>query len=251
MKQAAKLLTVIPFCALLSACALKEVRLDNPDQQNPTKPLEAADANIQLGIAYLQQDEVPQAKSNLLQAVQEAPNLPASWYALGYFSEVTGQIKLANTYYKRALALNPHSGDSLNNYGTFLCRTGKPKMAIKEFSQAVAQPAYLQTASAYENAGLCALTIPNKKLATHFFQEALMNNPNLTTSLLQLAKLDFQYKDFNASNLALKRFLKLHKATQTTRQLSLQLATVNKIDHHRSAAENSLKQRFRQMPKKA
>lgn len=133
----------------------------------------AADSNIQLGVAYLQQKKMARAKQKLLLALQQAPDYSPCWYTMGYFLENTGESEAASRYYQRALTLAPYDGAAHNNYGTFLCRQGHYRAAIEHFLIAIRDVAYLNTAAAYRNAAKCALKIPDKKLANEFFGKGL------------------------------------------------------------------------------
>jgi type IV pilus assembly protein PilF len=136
-----------------------------------------AGLNTKLGLAYLHQGHVARAKSKMLLALQEDPNNPIILDAMGYFLEKTGNVKTARQYYLRAVALAPRRGTVQNNYGTYLCRHGYYQEAIKHFLLATQDTNYLHVADAYENAGVCAAKIPNKKLAHKYFRAALQHDP--------------------------------------------------------------------------
>lgn len=156
------------------------------------KKLMAANANIQLGMNYLQDGHVETAKQKLLLALELAPKYPPAWYTMAYYLEVTGNIQKANQYYLQAIRLAPKNGDVKNNYGTFLCHVGKAKASIPYFIAATQDPTYIETSAAYENAGLCALLIPDIQQAKEYFNKALMNDPNRTRSLFELATINEQ-----------------------------------------------------------
>lgn len=169
------------------------------DESNNAK---AAATNAQLGLAYLNKNMYPQAQSRLQTALQEDPKSPASWYSMAYYYEKTNNLKLADQYYQKAISIDPHSGSAYNNYGTFLCRQGNYKAAISEFLTAINQKDYAFVAGAYENAGMCALRIPNRPLAEQYFEKAIDNNPNMPYSLLCLARLNFK----NGNTVAAERY---------------------------------------------
>ena len=175
-----KQLMLASYCLLLIACTTTQ-----PQQPN----IAAAHDNAQLGLAYLQQGKTEYAKNKLLLALHQAPNDPLILDAMGYFLEKTGESKTANQYYLQAIKIAPHEGAVHNNYGAYLCRHGHYQTAIEHFLQAVKDKNYLNTAAAYENAGLCALKIPDKKSAKLYFQQALNSNPTKTTAKAELAKL--------------------------------------------------------------
>lgn len=179
-----KKLTWLLLCAQLSACATNH-QVDK-EQDPQTK---VAEINIQLGLKYLEMKNYSRAKQKLLLALEENPKLPETNYALAYFYEASGDKKLADQYYLNAIALAPKRGDVQNNYGTFLCRSGQYKEAIRHFEMAAQDKEYLDPASAYENAGWCALKIPNKNLAINYFNLSVMNDPSRVSALHEWQKL--------------------------------------------------------------
>jgi len=179
------LILIIVFILLnLQACV--DTAVNNNADNNAQL---AADDNVQLGLAYLEQDDVARAKGKLLMALQQAP----SWYvtqdAMGYFLETTGDNQAAEKYYLQALQAAPKNGAALNNYGVFLCRTKRPLQAEQLFLKAINDPNYLNTAEVYENAGLCALTMPtpDKTKAKYYFTKALQEDPKRSVAQMELS----------------------------------------------------------------
>lgn len=158
------------FCAalILLACA---------PGQTAEKNQKAANYNAQLGLVYLQHGDINLAKSKLLLANQQSPNDALVLDSMAYFLETTGEAEAAEHYYLQAIKYYPKYGTVQNNYGTFLCRHNRYQEAIKHFILATQDIHYLNTASAYENAGWCALKIPDKKLAKKYLQKSLANDP--------------------------------------------------------------------------
>jgi type IV pilus assembly protein PilF len=181
LKNTAVILTL----TFLTACSTTKSTVDNGDQ----KRIATAKINTQLGMAYLERHEVQRAKQKFLTAMNQAPNIPETWYSMAYFLEVTGDDKVAQKYYQKAITIAPNRGDAHNNYGTFLCRMGNYKGAIQQFMIAIEDPTYLDTASAYENAGLCATKIPDRKQAIAYFKQAIEQDPTRSTSVNELARL--------------------------------------------------------------
>lgn len=153
---------------------------------------DAASYNTQLGMAYLKQGDMPRAKRKLLAALELAPDSPDVNVAMAYFLEKTGDTAESKNFYKKALALAPNSGSQLNNYGTFLCRTGNYKEAEKYFLKAVGDVQYINSAGAYENAGLCASAIPDYPKAVIYLSKALEQDPHRKQSLLEIATIELK-----------------------------------------------------------
>ena len=172
-------LVVWCFCSiLLSSCHKTQ-----PDN------IEAAAYNTQLGLAYLERGDRPRAKHKLVQALTQSPHSAAVNTAMGYFMEKSGDIDSARRYYQRAMQFEPGRGANLNNYGAFLCRIGQYKNAQIYFLKAVRDEKYEQTAAVYENAGLCAMAIPDLPTAEKYFVKALENDPGRKQASQALAKI--------------------------------------------------------------
>ncbi len=153
---------------------------------------EAAQYNVQLGLAYLKQGDRPRAKRKLLIALDLAPNFADAITAMAYYFEQTGDLEDAQAYYLKALALAPTSGAQLNSYGAFLCRRGDYSEAETYFLKAVKDKSYTHTAGAYENAGLCASYINDYNKAKKFFAKALNQDQERNQSLHELVKLELR-----------------------------------------------------------
>lgn len=180
---------IILLCGV-SACSTMKTFSDNNNDDDNNRKVATARINVQLGIAYLERHDIQRAKRKLLFALDEAPHLPETWYSMGYFLETVGERKEAKKYYLKAIALAPNRGDVHNNYGTYLCRSKYYHAAIQQFILAVKDPEYLDNAAAYENAGLCALKIPNWILARRYFKRALAQDPKRSIASAELTRLN-------------------------------------------------------------
>lgn len=208
------------FCLLLSACA----STNPPNSADAKNERLAAGYNVQLGMGYLQQGNVQRAKVKLLQALKQAPDWPPALDAMGYFLEKTGEAKQAYSYYARSLDLAPQDGSVLNNYGTYLCRQKKYKQAEAYFMAAIKDPNYITTAEAYENAGLCALEMPNESKAAYYFKKALLQDPQRLSVVGELAKLCFKQQQYLPTIQYVDTYLALSKGNPNIIFLGYQAA---------------------------
>ncbi|MHB1948165.1 MAG: type IV pilus biogenesis/stability protein PilW [Gammaproteobacteria bacterium] len=179
-----KLLTFLLSTLLLNSCSTLSA-----DEQEKIKNKKIAQINMQLGMGYLEKNDMQRAKQKLLYALQKSPELPEAWYSMAYFQEMTGNHAEANKDYLKSIDLAPKRGDVQNNYGTFLCRTGKYQESIRHFVAATKDMQYLDSAGAYENAGLCALKIPDKQQAIKYFTLALEQDPTREALMTQITEL--------------------------------------------------------------
>lgn len=131
--------------------------------------------NVALGLEYLKNGNKVRAKEKLLRALHESPQSPVALYTMAYYWENTGNVALASQYYEHAYQLAPNDGAVLNNYGVFLCKQHQVQRAETLFLKAANLQNYINTAKAYENAGVCALTVNDKAKAKDYFTKALAN----------------------------------------------------------------------------
>lgn len=181
MQKTVLLIVLISF--MLTSCYSMDENATS--KYNP----KAAAYNVQLGLAYLKQGNRQRAKQKLLKALEEAPDSLETNDAMAYFYENTQDNKKAEMYYQRAIEWHPEAGAALNNYGAFLCREKRYDEADIYFLKAIADPEYLNTARAYENAGLCALAANQSDKAQNYFKRALAEDPSLKQSAYELEKL--------------------------------------------------------------
>jgi type IV pilus assembly protein PilF len=190
----------------LSGCSLQSPLISSQVIQNPI--YQAADYNVQLGLAYLQAGDRLQAKEKLFAAERQRPNAASIKSAIAYYLEQIGEWEKAEAYHLQALQLDKHGGAVHNNYGRFLCQCARYHEAEVHFLEAIQDMHYVNTASAYENLGLCAMRIPDAVKAIHYLKVALKHNPQLAKSLLALAQLHSQQP-----KLAYGYFLRYEKMT--------------------------------------
>lgn len=223
----------IMVCLLMQACTHDE----ESEKQNLKKPdlSRAASYNVQLGLGYLKQGDRPRAKRKLLAALRQEPTSADVNSALAYYFEQTKEMAQAEQYYLKAISLKGSGGAQFNNYGAFLCRQGDYKGAEKYFLKAVNDLQYINTAGAYENAGLCALAVPNEEKARLYFAKALNHDPSRKVSLYELLKLEIKMgKNQEAFNLVQK-----HPDLVLNDKILLSLAkeVSEKVGQHHIAAE--------------
>lgn len=226
MKINFKIITIISVIGLLAGCKgmttapseQQEIAEASIDQTPQTKA-DVAKINAQLGMAYLEQKNVQRAKQKLLMALDQGPNIPEPWYSMGYFLETTGNPIEAQKYYIKAMQLAPSRGDAKNNYGTYLCRSGRYQESVKYFIAAANSPNYLDPASAYENAGLCSMKVAEYKQAAQFFNQALLKDPGRSLSTLKLAEVDLKLGKVKEAKTLMGQYVLSSAPTEESNQL--------------------------------
>ncbi len=179
---------LLVVCFLLPIGCQNKQNAEEPSANQPDLS-KAATFNMQLGLGYLKRGDRSRAKKKLLLALKQEPSSPDINAAMAYYLEQSNEMEQARKYYLKAISLSDNSGPQLNNFGTFLCRQGDYLKAEVYFLKAVKDSQYLNVASAYENAGLCALAVPDEKKAKLFFTKALAQDPSRKESLYELTKI--------------------------------------------------------------
>lgn len=217
MSRTVRMIAMIIMLSTLAACKTTMVSQqdDEPRQPDPKQEAkrlaETAKINAQLGMAYLERKNLMRAKQKLLMALKQGPGIPETWYSMAYFLEATGNKVAAREYYIKAIKVAPERGDAHNNYGTYLCRSGQYRESVKHFLAAAKSTTYLEPAAAYENAGLCAMNIPDYKNAARYFKQALEEDPSRNSSLISLAEAEYKMGHYKNAKENLKKYSLLAK----------------------------------------
>jgi len=180
----------VPAAAGLLASVLLAACVTTGDKQVGQSPQAAGEANLSLGVAYLQQGNLPVAKDKLEKAAKQTPKNPQVHGMLGLLYHRIGDDKLAEKEYRTALELAPGDPEQLNNYAIFLCSVGRADEGVSRFEEAAKNPLYRTPWAAYTNAGVCLRSAKRDADARSLFLRASQVNPNFAEAIVQLADLD-------------------------------------------------------------
>ena len=153
------------------------------------KSNKASNYNSDLGIHYLQKGRLNLANEKLLKALKQNPNSAQSNHYYAILQQKLGNNKKAGRYFLKSINLKPKDPEIRNNYGSFLCDTGRPQAAVKQFTAAINDPLYRTPEFAYTNAGICLRKTNNDAQAETYFRQALKKKSAFPSALLEMAKL--------------------------------------------------------------
>ena len=200
---------------------------DSPPPQSPAsreqQAEEVAAANLNLGVAYMQQGNYRQALEKLNRAKLAKNDYAPVYNALGVLYQRLGENEVAESNFKKAIKLNPDDSLSLNNYGLFLCQNKRFEEADAIFLEAAENPFYKTPEIAITNAGTCALTNDQPDIAENYFREALMINPEIPPALIQMAELSYEQNDYLGARGYLQRFLEYSNHTSKSLWLGVRV----------------------------
>jgi len=198
------MLVLAALCALLSGCAGTGGRVSDSA---------AAQANLNLGVAYLRQGRPDLAVENLERAVRLDPRLAAAHNALAVAYDDLGNFDEAERHYERAIRLEPNDPIIANSYAVSLCRRNRWQDAEPYFRRAIANPRYDTPAAAATNAGHCARNTGNLDRAEEYYREALGKDPRFADALAGMMELSYQRENYLQARAFLQRYLDVRSAT--------------------------------------
>lgn len=135
-----------------------------------------------LGRVHLHQNQLDQALSAFLSAVEIKPQNASLLSNTGYVFLKRGDLQQARLYLERAVAVDDSLVEARNNLGIVLARMGEPNHALREF-MAVNDPA-----AAFNNLGVVYLDQKRWSEAREAFRRALVLDPGHTKAKTNLAE---------------------------------------------------------------
>lgn len=148
--------------------------------------------HVQLAQQRLAAGDLVDAERAAKQAVKIDPRSADAHTVLAVVLDHGGKDAAAGDHYRRATELAPTRGDTLNNYGTWLCSEGRAAESLAWFDQALASPDYGTPATALANAGACALQAGQAARAERDLRRAVALDPSSPVALGALAELEFK-----------------------------------------------------------
>lgn len=201
--------TQFSLWVLLSALVLSACSGDKAVQRSePGNKERVSRTNTELGMGYLQQGERKLAIEKLQRAIEADPEYAPAQHGIAIAYQEFGQLDLAEKHYRQALKLLPADGGLRNNFGAFLCGQKKFLEGDEQFKIALRDPTYSTPQTALENAGLCALDVPDYDKAEQYLRQALKVEPKLKGALLGMARIQFSRQQ----NLGTRAYLQRYEA---------------------------------------
>lgn len=205
MRRAGRLPLVPAMAAalLLAACA----STDNGGREVNNQ--EAAKANVQLGVAYMQQGNLQLAKDKLDRAEKQDPKSHEVQWARASLAERLGQDADAERHYQAAMRLAPGNPEITNTYAVFLCRTGQVDKALPLYEAVIRDRLYRTPWAAATNAGVCLRSDKRAADAVPYFERALALRPDFAPAVVELADTQIALEKPDLARAAVDRFLQI------------------------------------------
>jgi len=199
---------------------------------------QASAVNVQLGIGYLEQNNLELANEKLSKALRQDPNSASAHNAFAILQDRLLQTEKAEYHYRKATTLDPTNSRAANNFGAFLCRHGRELESEKYFLQALKNPLYSTPEFAYTNAALCLLQVGEQReteKAKEYLRKAIAARSDFGPALLAMAQLLFDQGQYSVAKPYLDRFHLV--ARPTARSLWLAIRNTLQIDGRGDVSE--------------
>ena len=185
-------------------------------------PHNRARIHTELASAYFERGNMGVALEELRIAIAAEPNYAPAYSVLGLVHMELRENAVAQQHFERALRLSPNDPDINNNYGWFLCQTGREQQSIAYFMLALKNPLYNTPARSYVNAGLCSLK-NNERDAADYFERALRSAPDNLQALINLASIRYKRGQLEVGRGLVGRYNKLVEPTAESLWLALRI----------------------------
>ncbi|KPX96438.1 Type IV pilus bioproteinsis protein PilF [Pseudomonas amygdali pv. myricae] len=134
--------------------------------------------------------------------------------------------ELAEQYFRKALASSNNETRIVNNYGSFLFEQKRYKEAYERFEQAAADNLYPERSRVFESLGMTSLKLGNREQAREHFTKALRLDRQLPRSLLEMAQISYEDKQYVPARDYYDRFSQLSEQNARSLLLGTRLAKI-------------------------
>jgi type IV pilus assembly protein PilF len=164
------------------------------NQANPGPPTaedarKRASIRLQLAANYYQKGQFNVAFEEVQRALQLDSSYADAYGLLGLINMDLGKQGEAEANFQRALQLDGENPELLNNYGWFLCQSGRERQSIEFFRRAAASKIYATPAMSMQNAGLCMMRVRDTRSAEEFLKRSFELDAANPVTKFQLARL--------------------------------------------------------------
>ena len=151
-----------------------------------------AKVHTELAALYYRDGNMSVALEELRIAMEAEPAYAPAYNMFGLVHMHLREFPRADEHFRHALALAANDPEINNNYGWFLCQTGRPHDALAYFMAALKSSLYSTPERAYLNAGTCALKAGEDAAAEDYLQKALRYGRPMPQAYVLLAAIQYR-----------------------------------------------------------
>lgn len=224
VNRALKLFTVGFVLVLVQAC------VTTTTGKNPKHSKQhAVEANVKLGMAYLQKGDRENALRAFNSAIEQDKKSAEAHQGMALIHQRNGESERAEKSFKKALkGRADFSKSSVRiSYGRFLYSQERYKEALEFFETSAEDITYVGRAKAFYHLGLTHKQLGNPLIAKASFDRALNIRANSPGAAIELATMSFDEKDFSSAQKYLAKFIEANqRPTARSLWLSIQIERI-------------------------
>lgn len=188
----------------------RNAQAQNSGAASVSDPRSRAKIHTELGALYFQAGNPSAALEHLALSLEIDSRFYQANSVRGLVYASLREYAKAEADFSRALSRAPDDPEVNNNYGWFLCETGKEAQSIPYFLKALKDPLYETPERAYTNAGSCALKIGDLDKAQGYLLQAVrLSRDGAMTARLALAGIFYKRGIFSESRVYLGDALRM------------------------------------------
>lgn len=219
---------VVAFCSMATAVAAAPVRAsDNASVAAPNAPVWIAQAGdssrdrgasgeqtdaqkrarirLDLASAYFSDGRMDDALAEVKLALTASPDLPQALNLRGLILAALGEEAQATESFKRALQIAPNDGDTMHNFGWFLCQRGNYAEADVQFQRVLAMPTYRTPSRTLLVQGVCEARAGQLEKAEVTLRRAYELDAGNPATAMNLADVLYRRGDFERARFYVRR----------------------------------------------
>ena len=199
---------------------------------------------LELAANHYQQQNFPLALQESEQAVRIDPNFSAGYGMLGLVYMAIGDRAKADESFNRAIGLDPNDAELNNNYGWYLCQTGRQQESLAYFNKALEDRLYATPAKPLHNAGICALQVGDEAAAENYFLRSFQVDPANAVAMYNLGQLYLKKRNLERAEFYSDRLMNTYQPTAETIWLALRVARAGGKQDYTSQLASQLRDKF-------
>lgn len=249
---------VLPLVAALGLAACQTTTTTTVDGQvvarttgpaaAPRDRVERARTRLELAAAYYRNGQMGIALEEARRALDLDPRYAPTYGFLGLVYNELGDKAQAEDAFRRALAIEPGNPDINNNFGWYLCRSGRQRESIAYFDRAVRDPLYATPARALQNAGACLVAVRDWPAAESYLRRALELEPGNPTIQYEAARVALARGDLDRAQLYYQLLTRNGENSAPVLWLGVRLARAGGDARTEARRARELSQRFPDAP---
>lgn len=198
---------LLALAAMLAACAGPRTELPGAvrTESDQTDADRRAAVRLELAFGYFSRGQNRTALDEIKQALAAKPDMREALNLRGLVYAALGEPELAEESFRRTLSLYAGDGDTLHNYGWFLCQQRRWTESFAQFDLALAQPNYRGAARSLLARGACEALAGKPAEAERSLSKAFELDPGNPAISVNLAEVLYRNGQYERARFYIKR----------------------------------------------